>query len=344
LSRIIGDSGGHDIFMGKSDSTSARPREIAIVHYPGVQLAAVLGLFDLLRFAASQSEPGSHAPALLVSQWACPDPASPPQRIDDAGPQARDAWPAAFILPPALGPLLEPGDTPGLTQWIAQAHARGCIAASACAGAFVLAQAGLLDRRPATTHWAYDAPFRARFDQVRLDTDQLLIDDGDVITAGGIMAWTDLGLRLIDRFLGVETMLTTARAFLIDPPGRLQSQYRAFAPRFDHGDAAVLRAQRWLHENRAAPFCLRALSQGAGLEPRTLQRRFRRATGFTPALYTQHLRIARAQDIALASDLSADRIAWDVGYSDPASFRKMFFKLTGITLADYRRRFSRNDR
>jgi transcriptional regulator GlxA family with amidase domain len=158
------------------------------------------------------------------------------------------------------------------------------------------------------------------------------------------MAWTDLGLRLIDRFLGVEAMLATARAFLIDPPGRLQSQYRTFSPRFDHGDASVLKAQRWLHENRAKPLALAALSQSAGLEPRTLQRRFRSATGFTPAIYSQHLRVARAQDLLLSSELSTDQISWDVGYAGPASFRKIFCKLTGFTVSDYRRKFRQNGR
>ena len=341
---MTGNSGRRDIFMGKSDRHRAIPREIAIMHYPGVQMAAVLGLLDLLRFAATQVDPDSRGPGLVANQWACPDAESPPRRLDDTQSPELDPWPAAFVLPPALGTLVEPGAATGLTDWIARTHQRGTIAASSCAGAFVLAQAGLLDCRPATTHWAYDAAFRARFAKVLLDTDQLLIDDGDVITAGGIMAWTDLGLRLVDRFLGVETMLATARAFLIDPPGRLQSHYRTFAPRFDHGDAAVLKAQRWLHENRAKPLVLADLSQCAGLEPRTLQRRFRSATGFTPAVYSQQLRVARAQDLLLSSDLSADQVAWEVGYRDPASFRKIFCKLTGFTSSAYRRNFRQNNR
>ena len=328
--------------MGKSDKAGARMREIAIVHYPGVQMAAVLGLFDLLQFAATQIEPRDRAPSLWITQWACPDAASPPQRLDCPAPDTPESWPTALVLPPALGPLFAAETAPDLTSWIAQAHAKGCIAASACAGAFVLAQAGLLDRRPATTHWAYDATFRARFPQVQLDTDQLLVDDGDIITAGGIMAWTDLGLCLIDRFLGVDAMLTTARAFLIDPPGRMQSHYRAFVPCFDHGDAAVLKAQRWLHDNQSASLQLEALALVAGLEPRTLQRRFFKATGMSPAAYNQHLRIARAQDLLLTSDLSTDEVAWASNYRDVASFRKVFLRRTGTTPADYRRKFRRH--
>jgi transcriptional regulator GlxA family with amidase domain len=325
--------------MGNSDRQSLKSREIAIVCYPGVQMAAVLGLTDLLQFAAGQVQSDGAGTKLVISRWECHDPTAPPRRLPIDNSQSPEPWPSALVLPPALGPLLQPGDVEALVRWIAQAHARGCIAASACAGAFLLAQAGLLDHRPATTHWAYDAAFRARFAAVLLDTDQLLIDDGDVITAGGIMAWTDLGLRLVDRFLGVDTMLATARAFLIDPPGREQSKYRAFVPQFDHGDPAVLKAQRWLHENRAVPLRLGALSQCAGLEPRTLQRRFHKATGMTPALYVQHLRVARAQDLLLASERSTDQIAWEIGYRDPASFRKIFFKLAKITPSDYRRKF-----
>ena len=98
-------------------------------------------------------------------------------------------------------------------------------------GAFLLAQLGILDDRPATTHWALAQVFADSFPDVRVDSNKLVIDDGDIISAGGLMAWVDLCLHLIGRFLGPTTLLETARLFLVDPDGREQRFYRVFSPR-----------------------------------------------------------------------------------------------------------------
>lgn len=336
---MTNNRGDCDIAMGKPDKSAPRVRELAVLDYPGAQQAAVLGLIDLLRFAAHEAGLRGVACGLVISHWH----ANPDGRPARTSGDAQDTrFPDALILPPALGELPAPGSRPDLCAWLVAAYGAGTVMASACAGAFLLAEAGLLDQRPATTHWAYDAVFRARFPGVALDTDRLLIDDGDIITAGGIMAWTDLGLRLVDRLLGLDVMLATARAFLIDPPGREQAQYRVFQPRFDHGDLAVLKAQRWLQDRAARSLALGEIAEASGLEGRTLQRRFRAATGMTPQAYHQNLRIAQAQDLLATTGLSTDTIAWNTGYADAASFRKTFARLTGMTPASYRKRIQRH--
>lgn len=166
----------------------------------------------------------------------------PPSRVFDTAPQSGASL-AAVILPPTLEPPIESCLAQPWSAWLRDCHERGAILGSVCAGAFLLAESGLLSGRNATTHWAYAEQFRQRFPDVCLDTDQLVIDDGDVITAGGAMAWTDLGLRLIDRFLGTSVMIETARMLLIDPPGREQRYYSVFSPRLKHGDSAILKVQ-----------------------------------------------------------------------------------------------------
>jgi transcriptional regulator GlxA family with amidase domain len=203
--------------------------------------------------------------------------------------------------------------------------------ASICAGAFLLAETALLDGRTATTHWLYVERFNARFPAVRLDADQLLIDGEDLVTAGGLMAWTDLGLRLVDRYLGAKRMLDTARILVIDPPGRQQRYYSAFSPRLSHGDSAVLAVQAWLQETGAQDIALATLAQRAGLEQRTFLRRFRQATGMTTTAYCQQLRVGRARELLQASRLPLERVAWEVGYSDPGAFRKVFTRVVGLS-------------
>jgi transcriptional regulator GlxA family with amidase domain len=178
------------------------------------------------------------------------------------------------------------------------------------------------------------------FPNVQVDVDRLIIDDGDIMTAGGLMAWTDLGLRLIDRLLGPSIMLDTARTLVVDPPGREQRYYSAFSPVLTHGDAAVLSVQHWLQATQAKDMTLATLAAQAKLEPRTLLRRFQKATGMTTTEYGQRLRVGRAREMLQFETASIDRVAWEVGYSDAGAFRKVFTRIVGLTPGDYKRRFS----
>src|SRR3546814_807600 len=159
------------------------------------------------------------------------------------------------------------------------------------------------------------------------------------ISAGGLMAWTDLGLKLVERFLGPVAMAQTARMMLVDLPGREQRYYSGFAPRLTHGDAAILKAQHFLQANEGKETRLSILAEQARLEERTFLRRFQKATGMTATDYAQRLRVAKAQELLQFGQLPVERIAWEVGYSDPGAFRKIFFRIVGLAPGEYRRRF-----
>ena len=214
------------------------------------------------------------------------------------------------MLPPRLGENDEVGVAPGASDWIQRHHANGAIACSVCVGAFHLAEARLLDGRMVTTHWALGDRLAAGYPDCRVDTDRMIIDDGDIITAGGVMAWTYLGLRLIDRFAGPTAMLATARFFLVDPAGHEQRYCSAFAPRLDHGDRAVLKTQRWLQTHFAQPVSIRHLASEAALTERTFLRRFQKATSLNPTAYIQLLRVSKARELLETTSLSFNEIAW----------------------------------
>jgi transcriptional regulator GlxA family with amidase domain len=321
---------------------SDAPVEIGILLYPGVQMAAVLGLTDLFgvadRLAREKSRnPGS--PLLRVSHWQREGDAEAPARVFDTAPGA-EGVPTVLILPPALGDPISRETAALYADWLRAAHGSGIMLVSVCAGALVLGEAGVLANREVTTHWAYGDIVRSRFPEVaRIDTDRLIIDDGDIITAGGVMAWTDLGLKLVDRFLGPTIMIETARHLLVDPPGREQRYYSTFSPRLTHGDAAVLKVQHWLQETGAKDTGLATLATRAGLEERTFLRRFRKATGLTTTEYVQRLRIGKAQELLQFSTSPVDRVAWEVGYADAGAFRKVFRRIVGLTPNEFRRRF-----
>jgi transcriptional regulator GlxA family with amidase domain len=168
---------------------------------------------------------------------------------------------------------------------------------------------------------------------------KLIIDDGDIITAGSVMAWVDLGLNLIERFLSPIVMLATARFFLVDAADREQRFYASFAPHLGHGDKPVLKVQHWLQQHIAESPSVAAMATGVNLVKRTFLRRFHKATGMTPTRYLQHLRIGKARESLEFSMLTINEIAWMVGYEDPGSFRKVFQHIMGLSPGDYRRRF-----
>lgn len=320
---------------------SSRPPEIGILIYPGAQMASVLGLTDLLMVAeglAQKRHEDSPGPLLRVTHWQSAAPGEPPRRVFQTSASHKTVL-TVLLIPPSLGDPIDRSTAQQFSSWLRGIHGEGATIASVCGGALVLAETGLLDGRPATTHWSYGELMRSRFPKTIVDTDRLIIEDGDIVTAGGVMAWTDLGLKLVERFLGPTIMMETARLLLVDPPGREQRFYSTFSPNLTHGDAAILKLQHWLQSTGAKTVDLAALSEVAGLEERTLLRRFRAATGLTTTEYAQRLRVGKAQELLQFHTTPVDSIAWEVGYQDPSAFRRVFRRIVGLTPAEYRRRF-----
>jgi transcriptional regulator GlxA family with amidase domain len=321
--------------------TDGAQAEIAILAYPNSQLAAIHGLTDLFVEASriSRGLGSTAAPILRVTHWRVMRDGKTMKCSLDTDAE-RPTRPAVVIAPPTLkGPPVHDEPERSLARWLLERHAEGATLCSICGGAFLLAETGLLRDRRATTHWSYAEEFCRRFPEIHVDADRLIIDDGDIVTAGGIMAWTDIGLRLIDRFLGSSVMLATARYFLIDTAGREQRFYSSFSPRLNHGDEAVLRVQHWLQKKALRDVTLVGMAAYAGLEERTFLRRFRKATEFNPTKYWQRLRIGKAREMLELTGRTIDQVAWDVGYKDAASFRKVFRKVMGLKPGDYRKRF-----
>jgi transcriptional regulator GlxA family with amidase domain len=336
--------------MGKNDkvrckndiATTGGLIEIGLLLYPGAQMSAVLGLTDLFGVAnrLSAEHGGTNPRELRISHWLLRDkPSYELVRVFDTHQQQPQKL-VGLILPPNLNTDPQGGAIPELQRWVETQHASGCIASSVCGGAFLLAKTGLLNGRSATTHWTFSQTLADRFPQIRVDTEKLIIDDGDIVTAGGLMAWVDLGLKLVDRFLGPTVMLETARFFLVDVSGRQQRFYSNFSPKLHHGDEPILKVQQWLQNSDVGSLSVSTMAAKARMGERTFLRRFQKATGLTPTEYVQHLRVGKARESLEFSSLAMKEIAWKVGYEDYGAFRKVFQKIMGLSPGDYRLRFS----
>ncbi|WP_404477760.1 GlxA family transcriptional regulator [Novosphingobium sp. BL-52-GroH] len=311
--------------------------EVGLVLYPGCQMAMVHGITDLFAIASMFSA-ARGGPPIRVSHWTM-DAQSRLGRSHDTAP-GEPGEPAIIIAPGRLTGPPDAEEAAPYARWLLNRHAGGAVLASTCGGAFLLASTGLLAGRPATTHWAFAEAFRARFPEVLVDPDRMVIEDGDIITAGGLMAWTDLGVRLVDRLLGPTVMIETAKFLLIDPTGREQRHYSSFAPRLTHGDETILKVQHWLQARSGRPTSVVDMAQEARLEERTFLRRFKAATGLKPIEYVQHLRIGKARELLEFTRRPVDQIAWSIGYEDASAFRRVFHRILGLSPGEYRSRFS----
>jgi len=212
--------------------------------------------------------------------------------------------------------------------------------ASVCTGAFVLARAGLLDGRRATTHWLSAERFRRAFPAVRLDPDVLFTEDGRVFTSAGEAAGIDLCLHLIRSDHGAAVANDVARRTVV-PPFRDggQAQY-VHVPVPEPGGEATARARAWALEHLDEPLPLEELARRAAMSPRTFTRRFRREVGLSPGAWLVQQRVLLARDLLERTDLPVDGVARRAGFGTGASFRQHFSRVTGVSPSAYRATFA----
>lgn len=339
----VNSSEGNLLAQLESRTPSA---EVGLLLYPQAHMAMVHGMTDLLEVASGFSIRRG-APPLRITHWTMGG-AGAITRCYDTHPGA-EHHPDVVIAPafaldqsPANGDAKEAAP---FATWLAERHAAGATLASTGCGTFMLAATGLLSGRAATTHWLHADKLQADFPDVKVDVSKVVIEDGEILTAGGMMAWADLGMRLIDRLLGPTVMIEAAQFWLIDPAGREQRHYSIFAPRLNHGDEAILRVQHSLQANPTRSITVLEMAREAALEKRTFLRRFKAATGRTPTEYVQQLRIGKARELLQFTRRPVDQITRSIGYSDAASFGRLFQRLVGLSPGEYRRRFeaSRGD-
>jgi transcriptional regulator GlxA family with amidase domain len=223
------------------------------------------------------------------------------------------------------------------------AHARGTRIASICAGAFTLAEAGLLDGKRATTHWLAVDVFRARFPAVHLDADVLYVDEGQVLTSAGASAGLDLCLHMVARDYGASLAADAAR-LAVAPLHRSggQAQFilrnracaKHIAERTELDDVLA-----WIEQEAHRGLSLRDIAARAAVSVRTLNRRFQAETGQTPMQWLTGVRIRHAQQLLESTSHGVERIGREVGFSSPANFREQFRRLTGVAPLSYRNTF-----
>ncbi|WP_020640908.1 helix-turn-helix domain-containing protein [Amycolatopsis balhimycina] len=226
-----------------------------------------------------------------------------------------------------------------LVDAVRAAHSRGARVASLCTGAFVLAAAGLLDGRRATTHWAHTGVLAARYPRVTVDPDVLYVDNGSVLTSAGKAAAMDLCLHLVRADHGPAAANDVARRLVVPPHragGQAQFVTAPVPTRDDHPLASLL---PWITARLDRPLTVDDLARQANMSSRHLGRRFRSATGTTPLRWLLTQRIRRAQELLENTDSGIDAIADAVGMGTATTLRRHFNRTVGVPPDTYRRTF-----
>jgi transcriptional regulator GlxA family with amidase domain len=226
-----------------------------------------------------------------------------------------------------------------VVPWLRRWHQRGAAIASVCSGVGLVAATGMLDGKRATTHWALADLFRQKYPRVKWMTELMVTEDRGFYCGGGVHAAADLSLYLVEKFCGHEVAMQSAKALLIETPRAWQAGFGIVPLKTDHSDDAISSAQEWMHQNFHRDFPLDAPARRVAMSLRNFVRRFKQATGDSPLIYLQKLRIAAAKRLLESGHRTMQEISDAVGYQDVAFFRQLFQRHTGVTPSAYRERF-----
>ncbi len=246
-----------------------------------------------------------------------------------------------LVMVPTAGMNLDEArrSNAGVVDWIAGRGRQKTAIAGVCTGVSLLAAAGLLDGREATTHWGVVNQCRAMYPKVHWNTERFVTESDNIFCGGGLYASIDLSLHIVERFCGHEVAVQTAKALLLETPRISQTAYAGQPPRSAHEDEPIQRAQKWLFGHFREAVELDELAAQVGMSPRNFARRFKAATGEAPLAYLHRLRIDAARHALENQRRSVQEISTDVGYEDVAFFRHLFRRHTGSSPRDYRARF-----
>lgn len=226
-----------------------------------------------------------------------------------------------------------------VVPWLRRWHKRGAAIASVCSGVGLVAAAGLLEGKRATTHWSLSGRFREKYPNVRWMTELMVTEDNNLYCGGGVNASLDLSLYLVGRFCGHDVAMQSAKALLIEMPRAWQAGFAIVPLKTEHSDKTISSAQDWLHENFHQTFPLETPAERVGMSLRNFVRRFKQATGDSPLIYLQKLRVAAAKRLLENDHRTMQEISDAVGYQDVVFFRKIFQRHTGVSPSAYRRKF-----
>lgn len=319
---------------------------VAILALDNVLPASVMGPLDVFCQTGATwnliaaREPVSYFDVSIVTQDGCPVLSRNRSAIHPAG-GIHDIDTPDLIMVASFSSDRTLAQSGPAVEWLQRQYASGACLAGICAGAYILAETGLLDGKTATTHWGFANDFRQRYPRVLLKSDRIITDEGDLLCSGGCNSYLDLSMYLVERYCGREIALESAKAMIHDIGRDSQTPYAAHLFSSTHRDEKIKQVEEWIRDNARSRMDMRQLARDFGFSRRVFERRFKAATGESPLRYLQQVRVEMAKTLLEENRNSFDEIAHAVGYEDTSFFRKIFKKHTRLLPKEYRARFCR---
>jgi transcriptional regulator GlxA family with amidase domain len=238
-----------------------------------------------------------------------------------------------------LGQAIE--NNKDMLPWIIKQHAGGAEVASLCLGAFILASTGLLKGKKCATHWLAEGDFRRMFPEVQLVTEKIITDEHGLYSSGGAFSYLNLILYLIEKYVGREIAVLSAKVFAIELDRDSQLSFTVFQGQKNHSDGSVKEVQLFIETNYKEKITIDQLADMLAIGRRNLERRFKKATSNTIAEYIQRVKVEAAKISLESSRDNVNEVMYKVGYTDNKAFRSTFKRLTGLSPIQYRSKYYR---
>jgi len=247
-----------------------------------------------------------------------------------------------IIIPAIDGDLtLAIENNKDMLPWIVKQHASGAEVASLCLGAFILASTGLLKGKKCATHWLAEGDFKRMFPEVQLVTEKIITDEHGLYSSGGAFSYLNLILYLIEKYVGREIAVLSAKVFAIELDRDSQLSFTVFQGQKNHSDDSVKEVQHFIETNYQAKITIDQLADMLAIGRRNLERRFKKATSNTIAEYIQRVKVEAAKISLESSRDNVNEVMYKVGYTDNKAFRSTFKRLTGLSPIQYRSKYYR---
>jgi len=244
-----------------------------------------------------------------------------------------------IIVPPIIDVEFNFNDNKELIFWLQEMSYKGILISSVCVGAYILAQAGLLDYKKATSHWVIEQKLKQDYPLIKLDVDKLIVEDDNIITAGGASAYIHLCLYIVRKFISIDVAYICANFLGVDAGKSSQQHYKNLSNIATHNDKEIQSLIDWIKNNYTKTITLKDMSAKISTSQRTLIRKFKKATGELPNYYLQKLRVQKAKQLLISTNDSFEYITYLVGYTNTSTFRSLFKNMTGLNPGDYRKYF-----
>ena len=247
-----------------------------------------------------------------------------------------------LVIPPTFGSTDRGIEANGeAIPYFRKLRQKGSSLASLCAGAFLLAETGLLSGRKCSTHWAHINDFKERYPQVEIEDGAVITDHDGIYTSGGANSLWNLLLYLVEKYTDRETAVMISKYFAIDIGRESQSHFAIFRGQKKHGDPDIQKVQDYIEKKYEERITIEDLANLLHVGRRTFERRFKEATNNTPIEYLQRVRMEAAKKHFEISRKNVADVMYDVGYTDTKAFRDIFKKITGLTPIEYRNKFAK---